>query len=230
VILSIQEITYQQFAKMLDHALLKPEMTASDVVNGCDMAKHYDIGAVSVKPCYLPLVVRELEDSVVAAGTVVSFPHGHSSTSVKIYEAVNGIENGATELDVVMNIGAFLSGGYDDVSDEINAIVEAVSGRALIKVILETHYLTKGQIVKACGLLEQAGVDFVKTSTGYSQIGATVEDVLLMREILSSAIQVKAADCIRTVAAVLAMIEAGATRVGTSTTFTILDEFMSKNK
>jgi deoxyribose-phosphate aldolase len=227
---SIQKITYQQVAKTLDHALLKPEMTEAEIIAGCDMAKQYDIAAVSVKPCYLPLVVRELEDSDVAAGTVVSFPHGHSTTPVKIYEALSGIDNGAIELDIVMNIGALRSGAYDVVRDEVSAIVEAVSGRALVKVILENHYLTKEQKIKACELLEEAGVDFVKTSTGYAESGANFEDVLLMRKTVSSAIQVKAAGGIRTLADVLTMIEAGASRVGTSATVSILEEFQARQK
>lgn len=228
--LSIQDITYQQVAKTLDHPLLKPEMTEADIVAGCDMAKQYDIAAVSVKPCYLPLVVRELEDSGVAAGTVVSFPHGHSTTPVKIYEALNGIDNGALELDIVMNIGALRSGAYDIVRDEVSAIVQAVSGRALVKVILENHYLTKDQKIKACELLEEAGVDFIKTSTGYAESGAIFEDVLLMRKTVSSVVQVKAAGGIRTLADVLAMIEAGASRVGTSATVSILEEFQARQK
>jgi deoxyribose-phosphate aldolase len=228
VTLKIQDITYEQVAKTLDQALLKPEMTETDIIAGCDMAKQYHIAAVSVKPCYLPLVVRELDGSDVAAGTVVSFPHGHSATPVKIYEALNGVENGAVELDIVMNIGALCSGAHDVVRDEISAIVEAVSGRALVKVILEVHYLTNAQKVKACELLEESGVDFVKTATGYAESGATVEDVQLMRRTVSSVIQVKAAGGIRTLADVLTLIEAGATRVGTSATAAILDEFLAK--
>jgi deoxyribose-phosphate aldolase len=230
VTLCIQDITYRQLAKTLDHPLLKPEMTEMDIIAGCDMAKQYDIAAVSVKPCYLPLVVRELEDSGVAAGTVVSFPHGHSTTPVKIYEALNGIDNGALELDIVMNIGALRSGAYDSVRDEVSAIVQAVSGRALVKVILENHYLTKEQKIKACELLEEAGVDFIKTSTGYAESGANFEDVLLMRKTVSSVVQVKAAGGIRTLADVLNMIEAGASRVGTSATVSILEEFQARQK
>jgi deoxyribose-phosphate aldolase len=226
--LNIQDINYEQVAKTLDHALLKPEMTATEIVAGCDMAKGYHIAAVSVKPCYLPLVVRELDGSDVAAGTIVSFPHGHSTTPVKIYEALNGVENGAVELDIVMNIGALRSGAYDVVLDEIGAIVEAVSGRALVKVILENHYLTTEQIIKSCELLEEAGVDFVKTSTGYADSGATREDVQLMRKTVNSAIQVKAAGGVRTLTDVLTLMDAGAARVGTSGTAAILDEFLAK--
>jgi deoxyribose-phosphate aldolase len=227
VVLINKDLTYQQVAKTLDHALLKPEMTGAEIIAGCELALQYDIAAVSVKPCYLPLVVQKLEGSGVAAGTVVSFPHGHSTTQVKVYEALNGIDNGAVELDIVMNIGALLSAAYDLVRDEINTIVDAVGNRALVKVILENHYLTKEQIVKACELLEEAGVDFVKTATGYAESGATVADVRLMRKTVSTAIQVKAAGSIRTLADVLAMVEAGATRVGTSATAAILEEYLA---
>jgi deoxyribose-phosphate aldolase len=228
VTLNIQELGYQQVAKLLDHALLRPEMTETDALVGCQLAKQYDIAAVSVKPCYLPLVVRELEASDVAAGTVVSFPHGHSTTPVKIYEALNGVDNGAVELDIVMNIGALRSGAYEYVVDEVSAIVEAVNDRALVKVILENHYLTRAQIVKACELLEQSGVNFVKTATGYADTGASAEDVRLMRTTVSPAVQVKAAGGIRTLADVLAVVAAGAARVGTSATAAILDEFLAK--
>jgi len=228
--LNIKDLTYEQVAKTLDHALLKPEMTEADIIAGCEMAKRYRIAAVSVKPCYLPLVVRELDGSEVAAGTVVSFPHGHSTTPVKIYEALNGVDNGAVELDIVMNVGALRSGAYDIVRDEISAIVDAVSGRALVKVILENHYLTKDQIIEACELLEEAGVDFVKTATGYAESGATAADVQLMRRTVSAAVQVKAAGGIRTLADVLAMMDAGATRVGTSATAAILEDFLAARK
>ena len=180
--MEMKDFSYEQLAKTLDHALLQPEMTAEEVISGCVMALKYDIAAVSVKPCYLPLVVTELEGSAVAAGTLVSFPHGHSTPQVKVYEAINGVENGATELDIVMNIAALRSGEYHTVRDEIGAIVQAVGDQALVKVILENHYLTQEEIVKACHLLEQAGVDFVKTSTGYAESGATAEDIKLMRE------------------------------------------------
>jgi deoxyribose-phosphate aldolase len=226
--INIQNLTYEKLAKTLDHALLKPEMTEADVIAGCSMAKKYKLAAVSVKPCYLPLVVRELKGSGVAAGTVVSFPHGHSSMAVKVYEALNGVENGAVELDIVMNIGALRSGAHDYVRDEIGAIADAVGGRALVKVILETHYLTDPEKIVACQLLEEAGVDFVKTSTGYADRGASVEDIRLMRKTVGPKIQVKAAGGMRTLTDVLSAIQAGATRVGTSATETILEEFLAQ--
>jgi deoxyribose-phosphate aldolase len=225
--MNINSIPYEQFAGTLDHAILKPEQTETDVITGCKMAKKYKIAAVSVKPCYLSLVVKELAGTEVAAGTLVSFPHGHSTIPVKIYEALNGVENGAAELDIVMNIGALRSGDYDYVRDEATALVQAVAGRALVKIILENHYLTEEEKIKACQILDAAGVDFVKTSTGYTETGATPEDVKLMRATVKPKIQVKAAGGIRTVAAVLAEIEAGATRVGTSSTEAILDEFLA---
>jgi len=228
--MEFKDIPYKQVSKTLDHALLKPEMTEADIIAGCSMAKKYDIAAVSVKPCYLALVVKELEGSNVAAGTVVSFPHGHSTPAVKVYEAINGVENGAVELDIVMNIGALRSKAYDYVSDEIGAIVQAVGDQALVKVILENHYLDKDEIVKACQILEGAGVNFVKTATGYADSGATVEDIKLMRKTVNSKIQVKAAGGIRTLADVLTAITAGAARVGTSTTESILEEYLAKQQ
>ena len=221
-------ITYQQVAKILDHSILKPEMTEADVIAGCAMARQYDIAAVSVKPCYLPLLVEELAGSDVAAGTVVSFPHGHSTMAVKIFEAQDGVANGATELDIVMNIGALRSGRADFVRDEIRAIVEAIDGRALIKVILENYYLTEDQKALACHLCEEAGVDYVKTSTGFTETGAKVTDLHWMRANVSSKVLLKAAGGIRTLSDALAMIEAGASRVGTSSTKAILDEFLAQ--
>lgn len=224
----MDNFTYQQVIKKLDHSILKPEMTEADVIAGCAMARQHDIAAVSVKPCYLPLAVGELAGSGVAAGTVVSFPHGNNTTAVKVFEAQDGVANGAAELDIVMNIGALRSGHSDFVRDEIRAIVEAVDGRALVKVILENYYLTKAQIAIGCQLLEEAGVDYVKTSTGFSEIGATVADLHWMRANLSTKVLVKAAGGIRTLNDALGMIEAGASRVGTSSTKAILDEILAQ--
>lgn len=221
-------LSFAQLAKTLDHALLRPEMTETEVIAGCALARRYHIAAVSVKPCYLPLVARQLAGSDVAAGTVVSFPHGHSTTAVKVFEALDGVNNGAVELDMVMNIGALRSGRGEQVRAEARAVVEAVAGRALVKVILENHYLTEAEKVLACRLLEEAGVDFVKTATGYAESGATAPDLRLMRAAVSARVQVKAAGGIRTLADVLAALEAGATRVGTSATAAILEEFRAK--
>jgi deoxyribose-phosphate aldolase len=227
--LNADDFTYRQVVKTLDHSILKPEMTEFDVIANCEMARHYDIAAVSVKPCYLPLVVEQLAGTDIAPGTVVSFPHGHSTTAVKVFEAQDGVANGATELDIVMNIGALRSGQAEQVRDEIRMIVEAVAGKALVKVILENHYLTEDQKVLACHVLEEAGVDYVKTSSGYAESGATVTDLNLMRANVSAKVLVKAAGGIRKLDDALAMIKAGASRVGTSSTKTILAEFLEQN-
>jgi deoxyribose-phosphate aldolase len=224
------ELTDNRLAKTLDHALIKPEMTEDEVIAGCALALRHDIAAVSVKPCYLPLVVKQLRGSNIAAGTLVSFPHGHSTPQVKVYEAINGVENGATELDIVMNIGAFRAGKYDTIREEIGAIVQAVGDEALVKVILENHFLTPDEIVKACHLLEQAGVDFVKTATGYADRGATTADVKLMRQSVGPGVRIKAAGGIRTLADVRRMIAAGAARVGTTSTEAIMEEFSSESQ
>jgi deoxyribose-phosphate aldolase len=220
-------LNYRQVVQTLDHAVLKPEMTEADVIAGCVLACQHQIAAVSVKPCYLPLAVRELVGSGVAAGTVVSFPYGSCTTAVKIFEAQDAIANGAAELDIVMNFAALRSGRSEYVRDEIREIVKAVDGQALVKVILENHYLTKDQIALACQLLEEAGVDYVKTSTGFSQTGALLEDLHWMRAHLSGNVLVKAAGGIRSLSDALAMIEAGARRLGTSSTKAILDEIQA---
>jgi deoxyribose-phosphate aldolase len=220
-------LNYRQVVKALDHAVLKPDMTEADVIAGCVLARQYRIAAVSVKPCYLPLAVRELAGSGIAAGTVVSFPHGSCTTAVKIFEARDAIANGAAELDIVMNFAALRSGRPEYVRDEIRAIVKAVDNQALVKVILENHYLTKDQIVLTCHLLQEAGVDYVKTSTGFSQTGALLEDLQRMRVNLSGSVLIKAAGGIRTLSDALAMIGAGASRLGTSSTKAILDEIQT---
>ena len=217
-------LNYRQVVKALDHAVLKPDMTEAYVIAGCLLARQYRIAAVSVKPCYLPLAVRELAGSGVAAGTVVSFPHGSCTTAVKIFEAQDAIANGAAELDIVMNFAALRSGRSEYVREEIRSIVKAVDNQALVKVILENHYPTKDQIALACHLLQEAGVDYVKTSTGFSQTGALIEDLQWMRANLSGNVLIKAAGGIRTLSDALAMVAAGASRLGTSSTKAILDE------
>jgi deoxyribose-phosphate aldolase len=223
--LNSNTMTLEKLAKMIDHAILLPHLTDQDVIDGCRLAVRYHVASVSVKPCHLKLAAAELQNSDVVAGTVVGFPHGTSSSATKLFEAKDGIKNGARELDMVMNIGALRSGRYDDVYNEIKAIVETVKGKALVKVILENAYLTKEEIIKACQLAEKAGADFVKTSTGFAPTGATVEDIQLMRATVSEKVQVKAAHGVRSLEAILRMIDAGATRVGATATATILDEF-----
>ncbi len=225
--LSSKTITYEQLARVIDHSLLKPELTEADVIAGCELAARYHVASVCVKPADVALAARLLKGSDVAVGTVIGFPHGSSTTAVKVFEAQDALANGAVELDMVINIGALRSGKYDFVRDEIHAVVEAAKGKALVKVILENAYLTDEQKVTACQLAEAAGADFVKTSTGFAPTGATIEDVKLMRRSVSERVQVKCAHGVRTLQALLDMIDAGVTRSGATATAAILDEFKS---
>ncbi len=224
--LNSKTITYKELAKVIDHSLLKPELTEAEVVAGCELAKRYHVASVCAKPCDVNLAARLLAGSDVAVGTVVGFPHGNSTTAVKVAEAKQAIADGATELDMVINIGALRGGKADYVCDEIRAVVEvAHAAGALVKVILENAYLTREEKILGCKLTEQAGADFVKTSTGYAPTGATVEDIKLMRATVSPRVQVKAAHGVRTLPALLDVIDAGATRCGATATATMLEDF-----
>lgn len=223
--LNSETITYSELAKVIDHSLLKPELTEAEVVAGCDLARRYNVASVCARPCDVALAARLLAGSDVAVGAVVGFPHGSSTTSIKVAEARQAVADGATEIDMVINIGALRSGKTDYVRDEIRAVVEAVRGQAIVKVILENAYLTQQEKVVGCRLAEEAGAAFVKTSTGFASSGATVEDVRLMRETVGPGVQVKAAHGVRTLSALLDMIDAGATRVGATATAAMLDEF-----
>jgi deoxyribose-phosphate aldolase len=226
--------SYQQLAKMIDHSLLKPELTEAEVIAGCELAKKYHVASVCVKPCHVALAAGLLAGSDVAVGTVVGFPHGNSTTAVKVAEARQAMADGAVELDMVMNIGALRSGRDEYVCEEIRQVVRAARGGggrpALVKVILENAYLTDEQKRLACQLAEQAGADFVKTSTGFAPSGATLEDLRLMRATVGPQVQVKAAGGVRTLDAMLAVIEAGCTRVGATATAAILDEYEKRLK
>jgi len=226
--LNSQTITPAELAKVIDHALLRPEMTEAEVTAGCELAHRYHIASVCVKPCDVPLAAKLLAGSDVAVGTVIGFPHGSSTTAVKVAEARQALADGATELDMVMNIGALRSGKPDYVRADIQAVVDAARGQAHVKVILENAYLTNAEKVLACQLAEAAGAAYVKTSTGYAPTGVTVADIKLMRATVGPQMQVKAAHGIRTLDAILEIIDAGATRVGATATATILDDFKKR--
>lgn len=228
--LSANTITHDQLAKMIDHSLLKPEMTEEEVIAGCELAKHYHVASVCVKPCDVALAARILKDSDVRVGTVIGFPHGSTVTKIKMAEARQAMLDGAVELDMVLNIGALRSGKNDFVYTDIKAVVDIARGKALVKVILENAYLTDEQKVTACRLCEKAGAAFVKTSTGYAPTGATLEDVRLMRSSVSDKVQVKSAGGVRSLDALLGMIEAGVTRSGATATADMLDEFAQREK
>jgi deoxyribose-phosphate aldolase len=217
-------------AKAIDHSLLRPELELDGVRAGLETARRLDVAAACVRPCDVPLARELLAGSDVKVCTVVGFPHGSSATATKVFEAERALAEGAEELDLVLNIGRLRSGAADEVRAEIAAVVAAARGRALVKVILETAYLDEAQKVLGCRLADDAGADFVKTSTGFAPSGATLEDIRLLRRSVSPRVQVKAAGGIRTLDALLAALEAGATRIGATATEHILAEVEARRK
>lgn len=201
--------------KYIDHTLLKPESTKEQIEKLLLEAKQYDFASVCVNPTWVATAAEALKDSTVKVCTVVGFPLGANTPEVKAFETKNAIENGADEIDMVLNIGALKSGNLTLVEDDVRAVVEAANG-TLVKVIIEACLLTEEEKVIACELSVKAGADFVKTSTGFSTGGATVPDVTLMRQTVGPDIGVKAAGGARSLEDAQAFIEAGATRLGTS--------------
>ena len=228
--LNSNTITYSQLAKTIDHSLLRPDMPEVEVIEGCKLADRYHVATVCVKPCHVELAARQLTDSDVDICTVVGFPHGSSTTDSKVFETRDAVNNGATEIDMVLNIGEMKSGNLDYVRQDIAAVVEASGDNIIVKVILENAYLTKDEIHQACILCEEAGADFVKTSSGYAPGGATIEDLKLMRAAVGPQVQVKAAGGVRSLEAILEVIDVGVTRVGATATATIMDDFAAKKE
>ncbi|MFI5491194.1 deoxyribose-phosphate aldolase [Actinoplanes sp. NPDC051859] len=210
-------------AKLIDHALLRPELTIEDVRQGCALAARYGTASVCVRPGDVALAAAELRSTGVLVGTVVGFPHGSTPTAVKVAETRAVVEAGADEIDVVLAIGMLRSGELDYVREDLAAVVAAAQGR-VVKVIFETAYLSDAEKVTACRLSEEAGAHFVKTSTGFAPSGATLADVTLMRASVSPAVEVKASGGVRTLDELLAFAEAGATRFGTTATESIVAE------
>lgn len=207
--------------KYIDHTLLKPETTASMIDKLCAEAKQYDFASVCVNPAWVKRSAEHLQGTDVKVCTVIGFPLGANTPEVKAFETRDAIANGATEVDMVLNIGALKSGDLDLVKRDVAAVVEA-AGNVLVKVILETGLLTDEEKVTACKLCVEAGADYVKTSTGFGPGGATVEDIALMRKTVGPDIGVKASGGVRDRATALAMIEAGATRIGASAGIAII--------
>ena len=203
--------------RMIDHTILKPEATEAAVQKIIDEAKEYNFFSVCINPCWVAFASEQLADTDVAVCTVIGFPLGANTPEVKAYEAADAIKNGANEVDMVTNIGALKSQQYDYVRQDIQGVVDASKGKALVKVIIETALLTDEEKVKACELAKEAGADFVKTSTGFSTGGAKVADIRLMRETVGPDMGVKASGGVHNAEEALAMIEAGATRIGAST-------------
>ena len=202
--------------KYIDHTALKPNADKATILKLIEEAKQYDYASVCINPCWVKLAAEKLQGTDVKVCTVIGFPLGANTAKVKVFEAQDAIENGATEVDMVINVGMLKDKNYEYVQNEIAAIVDAAKGKALVKVIIETCLLTDEEIVIACQLAQKAGADFVKTSTGFSTGGATVEDVRLMRQTVGSNMGVKASGGVHTHEEALAMIEAGASRIGAS--------------
>ena len=217
------EMTKQEFLSKVDHSLLKPQLTREEIMEGLQFAKENHCASVCINPCNLDMAREVLAGTDVKIGTVIGFPSGAHTTFSKVAEAVDAYARGAVELDMVIDIGALRNGEYEDVKKDIEAVVNATPG--IVKVILETAFLTKEEIRKGCERTEEAGAAYVKTSTGFAPSGAAAEDIRLMRETVSEKVHVKAAGGINNLADCMAMIEAGSDRIGISRTKAILEEF-----
>ena len=217
----------ERIAKTIDHSLLKPEMTRDEVRSGCEIAKKYSVASVCCKPSDVKFCAEILQGSDVEIGTVVGFPHGSSTTETKVFETQQAILDGATEIDMVINIGKLKSGLFKEVESDIASVVHAAKGK-IVKVILENAYLTDEEKVIACKLSEVAGAEYVKTSSGYAPSGATIHDVQLMKASVSSRMKVKSAGGVRTLDALIEMLDAGVERSGATTTSTIIDDYIER--
>lgn len=215
-------ITGPSVARMIDHTLLKPESTKVQIIKLCEEAKEHRFATVCVNPHWVQTAAKELKGSGVGVTTVVGFPLGATSTFVKIAETRDAIANGATEIDMVINIGALKSGDFETVKKDIEGVVLAAKGHAPVKVIIETGLLEIEEKKKACILAKMAGADFVKTSTGFGPGCATAEDIKLMREAVGPEMGVKASACVRDLDTARKLIQAGATRIGASSSIAII--------
>jgi deoxyribose-phosphate aldolase len=227
--ISIDTLSEHDIAKTIDHSLLKPELDDAFVEEGCRLAAAYDVASVCVPPVHVRRAAAILAGSDVKVGTVVGFPHGYATTQTKVDETRQALAEGATEIDMVLQIGALKSGRDADVLADIAAVVEAAhAGGAIVKVIFENAYLTDDEKIRACHLTEAAGAEFVKTSTGFAPGGATHDDLRLMRANTSPHIRVKAAGGVRTLDALLDVMALGVTRIGATATKTIIDDFRAR--
>lgn len=209
-------------AKYIDHTQLKPDTTKESIAKIVEEAKQHEFASVCVNPHWVSYCYNELKDTPVKVCTVIGFPLGATSTETKIFETKQAIADGATEVDMVINVGELKSNNDEFVEKDIRAVVEAAKGKALTKVIIETSLLTEDEKVRACKLAKNAEADYVKTSTGFSGGGATVEDIRLMRETIGAEMGVKASGGVRDLEQTKAMIEAGATRIGASSGVAII--------
>ena len=227
--LTAANVTVTHVAKMIDHSLLRPELTTEQIREGCALAARYDVASVCVRPNDVPLAATLLAETGVLVGTVVGFPHGSSTTAAKAFETRTAVEQGAREIDMVLHIGRLRSNDLTYVETDIRAVVQAAGG-APVKVILENAYLDDAEKWAGCRAAEAAGAAFVKTSTGFASGGATLADITLMRAAVSPAVQVKAAGGVRTLDVLLELANAGATRFGATATATILDDLAHRQQ
>ena len=233
--MTLPPLTRLELSKMIDHSLLKPGITQAETILGCELAIREQVAAVTIKPCYTKLAAKILSGSGVMVNPVICFPMGYDTTDTKVFATRQAIDEGAEEIDMVLNLGALFSGDYLFVQEDIAAVVEASQGRT-VKVILETGYYQDMElIVKACQIIEAAGGHFVKTSTGFASspyvneygetVGYTLDILKLMRQSVSEAVQVKAAQGVRRLKDAFEVIEIGVTRFGVSGTEKLLKEY-----
>jgi deoxyribose-phosphate aldolase len=225
--IDLATLSLEGLMAVIDHSLLRPELSLEEVERGLEVALSHNTATVCVRPCDLALAVERLKGSDVAPSTVVGFPHGSHTTKIKVEEAKRAADEGAIELDVVVNIGALRSGFYDAVQRELEAIITAVSPIA-VKVILETAYLTPEQVERGCLIAKAAGAAFVKNGTGFSPRGASADEIRTMREVVGPSVGVKAAGGVRTLDSALQMLAAGANRIGATATQAIAEEWKLK--
>ncbi len=234
-----KEVTFNELARMIDHSLLHPTMTDERIIKGCELAMKYNVATACIKPCCIPMVVDLLSSAEVEVCSVIAFPHGNSTTSIKVREAEEAVLGGSSEIDVVVNVGKVLSEDWGYVSKEIKAVNDVVTvNHAILKVIFENDYLEDHHIIRLCEICSDYRVAFVKTSTGYGFVkrkdgmysykGATDHHLKLMREYSSPSVQIKAAGGIRTLDDLLRVKQLGVTRVGATATESILEEARQK--
>lgn len=218
-----QDITREEIASLIDHTLLKPEATKEQIITLCQEAADYQFKTVCVNPSWVETCAKELKETNVGIATVIGFPLGATSTFTKVAETRDVIAQGATEIDMVINIGALKSGDSETVKKDIACVVQAANNQVLVKVIIETGFLTEDEKKLACQLAKEAGADFVKTSTGFGPGHATPEDILLMREVVGPDLGVKASAGIRDFKTAKKLVAAGANRIGASAGKEIVD-------
>jgi deoxyribose-phosphate aldolase len=216
-----------RLAQLIDHTLVRPEATLNDLAAACEAAKKYGFSSVVVNGCHVLRAREHLSNTLIKVCAVVGFPHGANTTTVKIVEAMEAMKNGASELDIVINIGMVKSGRYDAVEVDMKNVI-TMTPQKVHKVIIETGMLTEDEIIRVCEMAMRCGAEFVKTSTGFGPRGATTADIRLIRGIVGSVCRIKASGGIKTLAAVNELIDAGAERIGTSAGPAIMEEFLKR--